>query len=207
MRHGVYAHDDDFEPMGAPKAADSNEAVRLGCYFCNDVVAPTDSLSDRTLDQQCTVTRPGLAPIASGTAVELLTTILQHPQGGHAPPAAPGANDGAGEFGDPEHQIRGYLLGFRQHAIVGQASSLCTACSPSVINAYRQHGFDFLLRAFNNTLVSEDAPHCAAEDSADAPADYSYLETLTGLAALHRQTDTMLETIEWSESDDDFEAI
>ncbi|KAJ2445236.1 Autophagy protein 7, partial [Coemansia sp. RSA 2440] len=110
-------------------------------------------------------------------------------------------------FGDPEHQIRGYLLGFRQHAIVGQASSLCTACSPSVINAYRQHGFDFLLRAFNNTLVSEDAPHCAAEDSADAPADYSYLETLTGLAALHRQTDTMLETIEWSESDDDFEAI
>ncbi|KAJ2124075.1 Autophagy protein 7 [Coemansia sp. RSA 720] len=207
MRHGVYAHDDDFGPMGAPKAADSSEAVRLGCYFCNDVVAPTDSLSDRTLDQQCTVTRPGLAPIASGTAVELLTTILQHPQGRHAPPAAPGANDSAGEFGDPEHQIRGYLIGFRQHAIVGQASSLCTACSPSVINAYRQHGFDFLLRAFNNTLVSEDAPHCAAEDGADAPADYSYLETLTGLAALHRQTDTMLETIEWSESDDDFEAI
>ncbi|KAH9957985.1 hypothetical protein BJV74DRAFT_880132 [Russula compacta] len=40
---------------------------RLGCYCCNDIV---HLLTDRTLDQMCTVTRPGLAPIASATANE-----------------------------------------------------------------------------------------------------------------------------------------
>ncbi|KAJ2609738.1 Autophagy protein 7 [Coemansia sp. RSA 1365] len=220
MRHGVIS-DYDCKAGGSGNAGstaqDVQDVERLGCYFCNDVVAPTDSLADRTLDQQCTVTRPGIAPIASGIAVELLATTLQHPLGGLAPApvggdAADGGNEGV--FGLPAHQVRGYLTGFRQHAIVGQASSLCTACSPRVIEAYRQHGFDFLLRVFNNTLVAEEAPHSALEveaGAANVPANYSYLETLTGLAELHRQTDRMLEDIEWSEdeagSSDGFEAI
>ncbi|KAI8325920.1 E1-like protein-activating [Martensiomyces pterosporus] len=206
MRHGVYPEDSRF-------VGNSGNGARLGCYFCNDVVAPTDSLTDRTLDQQCTVTRPGLAPIASGTAVELLATIIQHPLGGLAPPPSdplaqnnPAAEEGV--FGAPEHQIRGYLAGFRQHAIVGHAYDMCTACSPKVIGAYREYGYEFLLRAFNNTLVSEDEPHAPITDAASASDSYSYLETLTGLAALHRQTDDILDDIEWSEdSGDDFEAV
>jgi ubiquitin-like modifier-activating enzyme ATG7 len=80
MRHGV-RDDDNLTSAIGYDGIDLPHVKRLGCYFCNDVVAPADSLKDRTLDQQCTVTRPGLSAVASAMAVELMISVLHHEKG------------------------------------------------------------------------------------------------------------------------------
>jgi ubiquitin-like modifier-activating enzyme ATG7 len=76
MRHGTrdagsLELDKDKYPMQSTVPGN-----RLGCYFCNDVVAPGNSTRDRTLDQQCTVTRPGVSFQAAALAVELMVSCL-----------------------------------------------------------------------------------------------------------------------------------
>lgn len=142
----------------------------LGCYFCCDVVAPGDSTKDRTLDQQCTVTRPGISLIASGLAVELLVSVLQHPEKGNA--AAEISNSAAGPpvsadspLGLVPHSLRGFL--HRHQLVVPATESFhnCTACSPLVLEQYAKDGWAFLLEVFNNP---------------------DYLEQVSGLADLHK---------------------
>ncbi|KAG6826696.1 hypothetical protein H0H92_014812 [Tricholoma furcatifolium] len=179
MRHGARA-----------KSVKPNEP-RLGCYYCNDIVAPSDSLTDRTLDQMCTVTRPGLASIAASTAVELLASLLQHPDGLHA--AAPPANQdpsahsedsGGSVLGLVPHQLRGFLAQFRNVSITGAAYDRCTGCSETVVQAYEKEGFDMMLKAFN---------------------DPKYLPELTGLDKLYDEGEAALENVDWEEDgDEDF---
>ncbi|KAF7797860.1 hypothetical protein EIP86_009066 [Pleurotus ostreatoroseus] len=162
---------------------------RLGCYYCNDIVAPADSLTDRTLDQMCTVTRPGLAPTAAATAVELLMSLLQHPDGVNAPAPPPQTSkDGpdphasGGVLGLVPHQLRGFLAEFRNMPITGAAYSRCTGCSDTILHAYETQGFDMVLRAFNET---------------------GYLEQLTGLDKLYEEGQAALDNVDWDVEDDD----
>ncbi|KAG8516882.1 Ubiquitin-like modifier-activating enzyme ATG7 [Galemys pyrenaicus] len=117
---------------------------KLGCYFCNDVVAPGDSTRDRTLDQQCTVSRPGLAMIAGALAVELMVSVLQHPEGGYA--VASSSDDRMNEpptsLGLVPHQIRGFLSRFDNVLPVSLAFDKCTACS-SKVSSSAFEGFVF----------------------------------------------------------------
>jgi ubiquitin-like modifier-activating enzyme ATG7 len=182
MRHGV-SHQQQHPTLQAQSASAStqlhqaHEDVSLGCYFCTDVVAPVDSLRDRTLDQQCTVTRPGLAYIAAAEAVELAVACLHHPLKQYAP-AINEVSDELNGFGCLPHTIRGFLSRFQQTIVTGQAFKQCTACSEVVIHAYNRDGIDFVLNVMNQ------------------PA--SYLEELSGVAALKREADKMLADAEMS---------
>ncbi|KAK7431741.1 Autophagy protein 7 [Neonectria magnoliae] len=160
--------------------------ISLGCYFCNDVVAPADSMKDQTLDQQCTVTRPGVAAIASALLVELLTSLLQHPLGKDAP--APQPISGVMPERDPPdhalglvpHQIRGYVSTFQNLVIRGQSYDSCSACSPRILEAWRKNGWSFVKQA----LQEKD-----------------YVLELSGLAEVQRRAEEMAKDVDWDEED------
>lgn len=218
MRHG-------------PAPAEGFEET-LGCYFCNDVVAPADvsffplppppeghlpctsilglvadfhfalqSVKDQTLDQQCTVTRPGVAAIASALLVELLTSVLQHPLRHYAPAPKPSSRPGNSALAyerDPEshplglvpHQIRGFLANFQNMLIQGPAYPHCSACSAQILEAYRREGWDFVKKALG---------------------DREYVTELSGLAEIQRQAEAVAEQLDFSddgdEDGDDGEAV
>ncbi|KAF7119993.1 hypothetical protein RHSIM_Rhsim13G0191000 [Rhododendron simsii] len=173
--------------MGNFSLIDGDREPRLGCYFCNDVVAPVDSTANRTLDQQCTVTRPGLAPIASALAVELLVGILHHPHGICAKAEFANSTDSESTeqpLGILPHQVRGSLSQFSQMTLVGHASNCCTACCTTVVSEYQKRGMDFVLQAINHP---------------------TYLEDLTGLTELMKSASSF--QLDWDNEMDDDDCI
>lgn len=112
-----------------------NDDDKLGCYFCNDILAPSDSLTDRTLDQMCTVTRPGVALLAASQAVELLVTYLQ-----------PTSN----VLGTSPHQIRGFLNEFKSVSQSTPEYEHCCAGNKSVISALQENGWNFVRQALDD---------------------------------------------------------
>jgi len=184
MRHGHRDLDEisSKEDLGDEKSekSESESAQKpLSCYFCSDVIAPTDSLKDRTLDQQCTVTRPGVSFMASAMVVELMVSLLHHPQGIKAPADPEGKNLSDNPLGSIPHQIRGFLSTFGNLLIDGPAYDKCTACSTPVLKGLKEEGFAFVQKVCNNP---------------------NFLEDLTGLSALKNETVNI--SIDWDSDED-----
>ena len=115
------------------------------------------SMSDRTLDQQCTVTRPGVAAIASALLVEIFVSLLQHPQLNRAPAPERQAEDrGEHPLGIIPHQIRGFLPNFQNLVVRGTSYDRCSACSERITSAYITDGWTFVRRALNEKGFVEE---------------------------------------------------
>mmetsp|Transcript_26095 Transcript_26095/g.30119 ORF Transcript_26095/g.30119 Transcript_26095/m.30119 type:complete len:343 (+) Transcript_26095:871-1899(+) len=138
MRHGLSADNHDFDLHGS---------TRLGCYFCNDTVAPRNSTQDRTLDQQCTVTRPAMCSMASAVAVELLVSILNHPLRNGAFADEEFTKSDKCVLGFIPHQVRGDMSEFRTTPMCGYAFDMCIACSPPILNEFQNDPEKFVIRA------------------------------------------------------------
>jgi ubiquitin-like modifier-activating enzyme ATG7 len=147
------------------------EGKRLSCYFCSDVNAPKDSISDRTLDQACTVTRPGISMIASALAVELLISILHHPKRGLAP--AESAETQSTSLGSVPQQIRGFLSQWKSLIVSGECYDKCTACSDPIVDAYKKDGFEFVLKVLNNPEVLEEMTGISQEKAQETEWDFT----------------------------------
>ncbi|TRY69526.1 hypothetical protein TCAL_03810 [Tigriopus californicus] len=176
MRHGTRDSRSFQDPNAKANAFLGGKDVTyvpghdLGCYFCTDIVAPGNSTADRTLDQQCTVTRPGVSYQAAALAVELLSSLLQHPKKAEAPAAVYSKSyqggdslESTGILGVVPHTIRGSLQNFQQFTPTSMLFPKCSACSEKVIEAFKDKKFDFLKRA---------------------AADKKYLEDLVGLTEM-----------------------
>ncbi|XP_063934186.1 ubiquitin-like modifier-activating enzyme ATG7 isoform X3 [Zophobas morio] len=137
MRHGNY---------------DTPIKKRLSCYFCSDVVAPVNSFESRTLDQQCTVTRPGLSFIASALTVELFVSFIQYPESNEVEETP---------LGIVPHQIRGFLSLYNLLISRGEAFSNCVACSEKVLQAFRDNKEELLLKCCNDALYLEEITELA----------------------------------------------
>lgn len=189
MRHGPSS--------SALTSSCGQSSQRLGCYFCNDIVAPENSTRDRTLDQQCTVTRPGLAPIAASMATELCVAMIHHPLGHCAPPpevkrdgtagayapADDGTSPSSSALGLMPHQIRGTIVTYMMMTPSVPAFSSCTACADSVVEEYKRGGFEFV--------------KCVCCD-----ADGTYLENVSGLTSFREEAAKKLdECLDWDDDD------
>lgn len=177
----------DKQPMGIAVALgfdsylvklQSRGEAKSACYFCNDVSAPSDQTMFRTLDQMCTVTRPGLAAIASCVAVELLASLSQ------ADKNSIRTVEDSSLLGSTPDQIRGFLSNFQSFPAITEPFRHCICCSEGVLSEFKRNGIEMVKKAVSNS---------------------SYLMELSGLSAFNEKGEDLIADVFFPEEDQQHE--
>ena len=119
------------------------EENKLGCYFCTDITTPGDTSGNRTLDQQCTISRPGVSMICSGLACELAMSCRNS-----------ALNKGENDKDIP-HQLRGNLINYEINHYNFKYNTTCVACSDNIIKNYKEHREEFAVSVMNDPYYVE----------------------------------------------------
>lgn len=107
-----------------------------GCYFCADPIGPRDTMSSRTIDEKCTITRPGISYIASAMAVEFYVDIVR----------------GAVKH----HQIRFNFSDTKFHCIETSKNPMCSCCSIEMMSEIVDKGYRFVEEVKWDPSILED---------------------------------------------------
>ena len=127
------------------KVQSQGDKHKSSCYFCNDVNSPSDQTMYRTLDQMCTVTRPGLAAIASGVAVELVASLTQMSNG------AKRCVEDTSLLGGTPDQVRGFLSTFQSFPAVTEPFSNCICCSERIVAEFKKSGIEMVKKSIQDS--------------------------------------------------------
>ena len=120
-----------------------NNENKLGCYFCTDITTPGDTSGNRTLDQQCTISRPGVSMICSGLATELAMSCSNS-----------ALNKGEKDEDIP-HQLRGNLLNYEMNHYDFKYNTTCVACSDNIVKNYKERREEFAVNVMNDPYYIE----------------------------------------------------
>jgi ubiquitin-like modifier-activating enzyme ATG7 len=120
-----------------------NNENQLGCYFCTDISTPGDTSGNRTLDQQCTISRPGVSMICSGLATELAMSCRNN------------ALNKGDKDEDIPHQIRGNLINYEMQVYNFKYNTNCVACSDNIVKTYMTDREGFAVGVMNDPYYIE----------------------------------------------------